>query len=139
MRKAILILLLIATGSSNAASEWNWVEIGKRSDNKGNILTLYADLSAITIENSKRKAWTLSEFSKQQGSIKQQEEYDCNQKTLKHHFEYECGKTKGRIIGQTTHSELMGLGNIVTAKLSNIEKTEWMESDKPPSIICDSP
>jgi len=84
MRKTILLLLLIATGSSNAASEWNWVEIGKRINEKGIILNFYADLSTTSIENNKRKVWTLFEFSKQQGSIKQQEEYDCNQKTIKH-------------------------------------------------------
>ncbi len=84
MHKAVLILLLIVTNTSIAADEWNWVEIGKRINEKGIILTFYADLTTTSTENSKRKVWTLFEFSKQQGSIKQQEEYDCNQKTIKH-------------------------------------------------------
>ena len=53
MHKAVLILLLIVTNTSIAADEWNWVEIGKRINEKGIILTFYADLSTTSTENSR--------------------------------------------------------------------------------------
>lgn len=109
MRKAIFMMLLMATMSNSAMAEWT--NVGSTSN-----FTAYANLSSIRKAGSRVKMWSMDDYKtiRTDGYVS-----FISRKQLN---EYDCKEEQARILGLSYHSENMGEGSV---PYKNSDRGNW--------------
>ena len=122
MRKAILVMAVLAVTSGSAMAEW--VQLAVSDDGKQ---TIYAD-PAIRKAGNRVKMWVMTDFNMPQKAANGRLYLSDNSQ-----MGYDCNEELGRYTFFSWHAGHMGAGEIVTTK--NLPNNEWVPV--PPKSLLD--
>jgi len=95
MKRLLCFLLITFVGATHAM----WITVTRNE-----VATVYLDSASIIRSGSNRRVWVVYDLAKPDAT---------GQQSVKSNFEYDCGESKYKTLGSTSHPNKMGTGPVL--------------------------